>query len=113
MDDRSGNEREIEVRSLMGDSIRVSIEPSKTVQDLKLRLKQCFSPAASSPDFHLFFKAIYSNHFILFNSVMCALFFFIYLFINKKTILLNSELGAESNCHVALLCEFVDTAHLH
>ncbi|KAH6797259.1 UBQ protein [Perilla frutescens var. hirtella] len=58
MDDRSGHEGEIEVRSLMGDSIRVSIEPSKTVQDLKLRLRQCFSPAASSPDFHLFLKGV-------------------------------------------------------
>lgn len=75
MDDRSGKERDIEVRSLMGDSIRVSIEPSKTIQDLKLHLKQCFSPAASSPDFHLFFKATYSNHFILFYFVMCDFLF--------------------------------------
>ncbi|XP_057804983.1 uncharacterized protein LOC131020283 isoform X2 [Salvia miltiorrhiza] len=58
MDDRSGYEREIEVRSLMGDSVRVSIEPSNTIQDLKLRLRQCFSPAASAPDFHLFLKGV-------------------------------------------------------
>lgn len=60
MDDdrRSGVAREIEVRSLMGDSVRVSVEPSDTVQDLKRRLRQCFPPAASAPDFHLFLKVI-------------------------------------------------------
>lgn len=61
MDDRrSGCAREIEVRSLMGDSVRVPIEPSDTVQDLKRRLRQCFPPAASAPDFHLFLKVIHS-----------------------------------------------------
>ncbi|KAL1541704.1 hypothetical protein AAHA92_25893 [Salvia divinorum] len=58
MGDRSGYEKEIEVRSLMGDSIRVSIEPAKTIQDLKLRLRQCFDPVASAPDFHLFHKGV-------------------------------------------------------
>ncbi|XP_075479197.1 uncharacterized protein LOC142520108 isoform X2 [Primulina tabacum] len=50
------NGREIEVRSLTGESVRVRIDPNKTVQDLKLLLKQCFSPATSSSNFHLFLK---------------------------------------------------------
>lgn len=52
--DQSGNERKIEVRSLTGESIIVSIEPYKTVHEFKLLLKQTFSPASSSPNFHLF-----------------------------------------------------------
>ncbi|PIM98761.1 hypothetical protein CDL12_28754 [Handroanthus impetiginosus] len=59
--DQSGNGKEIEVRSLTGESIRVSIEPNKTVQDLKLLLKQSFSPASSSPNFHLFLKGVKLN----------------------------------------------------
>ncbi|CAA2984498.1 ATP-dependent helicase hrq1 isoform X1 [Olea europaea subsp. europaea] len=54
----SENEREIEVRSLNGESITVSIEPNKTVQDLKTILKNQFHPAASSPNFHLFLKGV-------------------------------------------------------
>lgn len=54
----SENEWEIEVRSLNGESITVSIEPNKTVQDLKTILKNQFHPAASSPNFHLFLKVI-------------------------------------------------------
>ncbi|KAL9156100.1 hypothetical protein ABFS82_09G050400 [Erythranthe guttata] len=49
---------EIEVRSLTGESIRVSIEPNNTVLDLKLILNQCFPPASSSPNFHIFFKGV-------------------------------------------------------
>ncbi|KAK6148650.1 hypothetical protein DH2020_019562 [Rehmannia glutinosa] len=59
--EQTGNGREIEVRSLTGESIRVSIEPNKTVQDLKLLLKQSFSPASSSPNFHLFLKGVKLN----------------------------------------------------
>ncbi|XP_020548694.1 uncharacterized protein LOC105158042 isoform X2 [Sesamum indicum] len=58
---QSGNGREIEVRSLMGESIRVSIEQNKTVQELKLLLKQSFSPAAASSNFHLFLKGVKLN----------------------------------------------------
>ncbi|KAL2242976.1 UNVERIFIED_CONTAM: ATP-dependent helicase hrq1, partial [Sesamum indicum] len=58
---QSGNGREIEVRSLMGESIRVSIEQNKTVQELKLLLKQSFSPAAASSNFHLFLKASFKS----------------------------------------------------
>ncbi|XP_051115927.1 uncharacterized protein LOC127241080 [Andrographis paniculata] len=53
-----GNVKEIEVRSLMGDSIRVSIESNKTIEDLKLLLKQRFHPANSSPNFHLFLRGV-------------------------------------------------------
>ncbi|KAL3824710.1 hypothetical protein ACJIZ3_020739 [Penstemon smallii] len=56
--EESGNVNEIQVRSLTGESIRVSMEPNKTVQDLKLLLKQSFSLASSSPNFHLFLKGV-------------------------------------------------------
>ncbi|KZV15998.1 hypothetical protein F511_14364 [Dorcoceras hygrometricum] len=52
----SENGMEIEVRSLSGESVRVRIELNNTVQDLKLLLKKCFSPASSSANFHLFLK---------------------------------------------------------
>ncbi|XP_073119488.1 uncharacterized protein [Henckelia pumila] len=54
--EESENGKGIEVRSLTGESVRVCIEPNKTVQDLKLLLKQCFSAASSSSNFHLFLK---------------------------------------------------------
>ncbi|GMH17030.1 hypothetical protein Nepgr_018871 [Nepenthes gracilis] len=50
--------REIEVRSLSGESTTLSISPNKIVQDLKLHLIQCFHPAASSPNFHLFLRGV-------------------------------------------------------
>ncbi|CAA0820868.1 Unknown protein [Striga hermonthica] len=50
------NEREIEVRSLTGETIRALIGANKTVEDLKLLLKHTFPPASSSPNFHLFLK---------------------------------------------------------
>lgn len=50
-------EREIEVRSLTGESTLVSISHTKTIQELKLLLIQAFPPAtATSPHFHLFLK---------------------------------------------------------
>ncbi|WKA08273.1 hypothetical protein VitviT2T_026010 [Vitis vinifera] len=49
-------EREIEVRSLSGESTTVSISENKTIEDLKLLLIQTFPPASNSPNFHLFFK---------------------------------------------------------
>ncbi|XP_052179603.1 uncharacterized protein LOC127792955 [Diospyros lotus] len=52
-----GGEREIQVRSLSGESITVSISPSKTIRDLKLLLSQMFPPA-TSPNFHLFLKGV-------------------------------------------------------
>ncbi|KAL2462078.1 ATP-dependent helicase [Abeliophyllum distichum] len=54
----SEKEMEIEVRSLNGESITVSIEANKTIQDLKNLLKQQFHPAVSSPNFHLFLKGV-------------------------------------------------------
>ncbi|KAL8134877.1 uncharacterized protein LOC141713110 isoform X2 [Apium graveolens] len=51
-------EREIQVRSLMGDSITLSLSESTTVHQLKLLLKQSFSPASSSPYFHLFLNGV-------------------------------------------------------
>ncbi|XP_027124486.1 uncharacterized protein [Coffea arabica] len=50
-------EREIQVRSLTGESISLSVKPNKTIQELKQLLKQSFPPASSSPNFHLFLKA--------------------------------------------------------
>ncbi|KAL6541223.1 hypothetical protein OROHE_010931 [Orobanche hederae] len=55
------SEREIEVRSLTGESIRVSIEPNKTIEDLKFLLQHTFSPASSIPNFHLFLKGLKLN----------------------------------------------------
>ncbi|KAJ0890100.1 putative DNA helicase [Helianthus annuus] len=53
MDER---ETQIEVRTLTGETITVSISSNRTIQDLKLLLKQIFPPAASSPNFHLLHK---------------------------------------------------------
>lgn len=50
------SEIEIEVRSLTGESTAVYISPDKTIQDLKLLLKQTFLPATNSSNFHLFLK---------------------------------------------------------
>ncbi|KAI7746160.1 hypothetical protein M8C21_016238, partial [Ambrosia artemisiifolia] len=49
-------ETEIEVRTLTGQTITVSIASNNTIQHLKLLLKQIFPPAASSPNFHLLLK---------------------------------------------------------
>lgn len=48
----------MEVRSLTGESIFVSILPDKTIQELKQLLKQAFPPASISPNFHLFLKGV-------------------------------------------------------
>lgn len=50
-------EIKIEVRALTGETITVSMLPEKTVNDLKLLLQFRFPPAATSANFHLFFKA--------------------------------------------------------
>ncbi|KAI3785640.1 hypothetical protein L1987_44764 [Smallanthus sonchifolius] len=54
-------ETEIEVRTLTGESITVSISSNRTIQELKLLLKQIFPPAASSPNFHLLLKGTKLN----------------------------------------------------
>ncbi|XP_055826142.1 uncharacterized protein LOC129894460 isoform X2 [Solanum dulcamara] len=51
-------ETSMEVRSLSGESISVSILPDKTIQQLKQLLKQAFPPASISPNFHLFLKGV-------------------------------------------------------
>lgn len=57
------SETSMEVRSLTGESIVLSILPDKTIQQLKQLLKKTFQPASISPNFHLFLKAIsYSSH---------------------------------------------------
>ncbi|KAJ8553743.1 hypothetical protein K7X08_024421 [Anisodus acutangulus] len=48
----------MEVRSLTGESIVVSISQDKTIQELKQLLKLDFPPASSSPNFHLFLKGV-------------------------------------------------------
>ncbi|KAF1892714.1 hypothetical protein Lal_00042604 [Lupinus albus] len=50
-------EKEIQVRTLTGDSIILHISPTATVHDLKLLLIHSFPPATNSPNFHLFSKA--------------------------------------------------------
>ncbi|XP_050917729.1 uncharacterized protein LOC127133971 isoform X2 [Lathyrus oleraceus] len=50
------NEKEIQIRTLTGESITLHITPTATVQHLKLLLNHSFSPATNSPNFHLFFK---------------------------------------------------------
>nr|XP_043614389.1 uncharacterized ATP-dependent helicase YprA [Erigeron canadensis] len=45
---------EIQVRTLTGESINVSISQNNSIHQLKLLLKQTFPPATSSPNFHLF-----------------------------------------------------------
>ncbi|XP_071733919.1 uncharacterized protein [Rutidosis leptorrhynchoides] len=52
----SEKETEIEVRTLTGESITVSVSSNRTIHDLKLLLKQVFLPATSSTNFHLFLK---------------------------------------------------------
>lgn len=65
------NEREIEVRTLTGESTIVSISPNKTIQDLKLLLKKLiFPPASSSPNFHLFLKV--RAHIFLYYLYICV-----------------------------------------
>lgn len=48
----------MEVRSLTGESIVLSILPDKTIQQLKQLLKKTFQPASISPNFHLFLKGV-------------------------------------------------------
>ncbi|XP_026381093.1 uncharacterized protein LOC113275747 isoform X3 [Papaver somniferum] len=50
------SERNVQIRTLSGESCTLSISPSSAIQDLKLLLKQIFIPAQHSPNFHLFFK---------------------------------------------------------
>ncbi|XP_024633112.1 uncharacterized ATP-dependent helicase YprA isoform X2 [Medicago truncatula] len=50
------NEKEIQIRTLTGESITLHITRSSTVQQLKLLLNHSFPPATNSPNFHLFFK---------------------------------------------------------
>ncbi|XP_024970556.1 uncharacterized protein LOC112509694 isoform X2 [Cynara cardunculus var. scolymus] len=49
-------ETEIEVRTLTGETITVSISLNSTIHELKLLLKQIFPPATTSSNFHLFLK---------------------------------------------------------
>ncbi|KAK6921056.1 MrfA-like Zn-binding domain [Dillenia turbinata] len=51
-----GRGTEIEVRTLTGESTIISISTNKTIQDLKLLLKQQFPPASTCPNFHLFHR---------------------------------------------------------
>ncbi|KAL9680854.1 hypothetical protein QQ045_012634 [Rhodiola kirilowii] len=54
-------ERDLEVRSLTGESTVVSISVNQTVEDLKEVLKQKFKPASEYPNFHLYFKGTKLN----------------------------------------------------
>ena len=52
------SDREIQVRTITGESTTVSISSHSTIEDLKkLLLNQSFLLASNSPNFHLFFKA--------------------------------------------------------
>ncbi|WCJ35804.1 ATP-dependent helicase HRQ1 [Euphorbia peplus] len=46
----------IEIRTLAGESGRVSVSSNRSISDLKLLLTRTFPPASSSPNFHLFLK---------------------------------------------------------
>ncbi|XP_038878310.1 uncharacterized ATP-dependent helicase YprA isoform X4 [Benincasa hispida] len=48
--------REIEIKTLTGESLTVSISGNRTIDDLKLLLRRNFPSATISPNFHLFFK---------------------------------------------------------
>ncbi|PQQ02746.1 putative ATP-dependent helicase YprA [Prunus yedoensis var. nudiflora] len=50
------NERQIQVRTLVGESSTVSVSVSDTIENFKRLLKRSFPPATRSPNFHLFFK---------------------------------------------------------
>jgi hypothetical protein len=49
--------REIQVRTITGETTTVWVPTNSTIEELKLLLKQSFLPASNSPNFHLFFKA--------------------------------------------------------
>ncbi|XP_010936422.1 uncharacterized protein [Elaeis guineensis] len=49
-------EKEIEIRSLNGESITISIAWHSSISKLKALVKESFLPAKNSPKFHLFFK---------------------------------------------------------
>ncbi|XP_074577358.1 uncharacterized protein LOC141833761 [Curcuma longa] len=49
-------EKTIEVRSLDGRSVTISISCDRSIVDLKAKLMESFLPAKNSPHFHLFFK---------------------------------------------------------
>ncbi|RVW20654.1 putative ATP-dependent helicase YprA [Vitis vinifera] len=89
MEEMAEREREIEVRSLSGESTTVSISENKTIEDLKLLLIQTFPPASNSPIFtsssrHLSSSSLY--HFIAFHFL-----------IFKISRLFMLRLGAENN----------------
>ncbi|KAF7838556.1 ATP-dependent helicase HRQ1 isoform A [Senna tora] len=50
------SDKEIQIRTLSGESITLRFPSTTTVQHLKLLLNQTFPPASASPNFHLFFK---------------------------------------------------------
>ncbi|XP_062159413.1 uncharacterized protein LOC133866791 isoform X4 [Alnus glutinosa] len=50
--------REIQVRTITGESTTVWVPTNSTIEELKLLLKQSFLPASNSPNFHLFFKGV-------------------------------------------------------
>ncbi|XP_059453824.1 uncharacterized protein LOC132184275 isoform X1 [Corylus avellana] len=50
--------REIQVRTITGESTAVLVPNNSTIEELKLLLKQSFPPASNSPNFHLFFKGV-------------------------------------------------------
>ncbi|KAF5177122.1 Atp-dependent helicase hrq1 [Thalictrum thalictroides] len=50
------NEKQIQIRTLYGESTTISIPSNRSIQDLKLLLVLIFIPAKTCPNFHLFFK---------------------------------------------------------
>ncbi|KAG9443551.1 hypothetical protein H6P81_014891 [Aristolochia fimbriata] len=53
-----GSMKDVEVRSLDGQSTRVSVSLDCTVGELKSMLKEFFPPAKTSPNFHLYHKGV-------------------------------------------------------
>ncbi|GAB2270178.1 hypothetical protein Dimus_005082 [Dionaea muscipula] len=60
MEDKEDDESQVQVqvRSLRGESITLSISSTKSIQDLKSILLQRFPPASNSPTFHLFLRGV-------------------------------------------------------
>ncbi|PON82996.1 UBQ, helicase-c and DEAD-like helicase domain-containing protein [Trema orientale] len=49
---------EVVVRTISGESTTVKLSSNSTIEDLKILLRQNFSPATQYPNFHLYFKGV-------------------------------------------------------
>ncbi|KAL5993781.1 hypothetical protein ACLOJK_038138, partial [Asimina triloba] len=86
---------DIQVRTLDGESITVSISSDCSIKDLKSLLRESFVPAKHSPDFHLFCKGAKTNLGSPINSYSMGENEFMVLvpFTKKKRIATSAELS--------------------